>query len=81
MLRPIWKKPAASEVKIEFSVEGCVTLRNAQPSRGRPLANCWAYRPVEISHRGLFQPRQVQSKTPHGSQNNDLRRYFFVTSL
>ena len=32
------------------------------------------YQPVEKCHRGIFQPRQVRSEAPHGSQNNDFRR-------
>jgi hypothetical protein len=30
------------------------------------------YQPVEKCLPGIFQPRQVRSKAPHGSQNNDL---------
>jgi hypothetical protein len=33
---------------------------------------------VEKCHRGMFQPRQVQSEVPHGSQNNDWRRHFGI---
>jgi hypothetical protein len=39
------------------------------------------YQPVENRRRGVFQPRQVRSKAPHGSQNNDLRRHFGITSM
>ena len=31
---------------------------------------------VERRHRDFFQPRQVQSKASHGSQNDDTRRHF-----
>ncbi len=37
--------------------------------------------PVEKCHPGISQSRQVRSKAPHGSQNNDLRRYFVITSM
>jgi hypothetical protein len=40
-----------------------------------------AQQPVEKRHPVVFQPRQVQSRAPHGSQNNDLRRYFGIASM
>ena len=39
------------------------------------------YQPVEKRHRGVFQRRQARSKAPRGSQNNDLRRHFGITSV
>ncbi len=41
----------------------------------------YVYQPVEKCHRGIFQPRQVRNEVPHGSQNNDLRRHFAITSV
>ena len=58
-----------------------IAHRIGSASAGQAAARAVLYQPVEKCLPGIFQPRQVRSKAPHGSQNNDLRRYFVITSL
>jgi len=40
----------------------------------------WVEQSGEECRRGILPSRQVRSQAAHGSQNNDLRRYFGIAS-
>jgi hypothetical protein len=50
-------------------------------TRARPPGFALVYPSVEKCHRGIFQPRPVQSIAPHGSHYNDWRRHFGIASV
>jgi hypothetical protein len=39
------------------------------------------YIPLKNAIVAFFNPHQVQSKAPHGSQNADLHRHFAIASM